>query len=209
MATHEHPPNFEMLHGCPTPPPIASSMHGPPRFLSQAIHTPPMYKRVNTPKPLHTPPLEFTPIGLHQFRFTRAPSNEQSSRPSSVSGHAHAGTALPESEYDDNSEEDSDEESEEDERPRCRLEEADFELEEVGSDVSDDETLKSCSQTIAKMLRAIRALLLHSKTPESWTVSRVYTFLRALLMRTPRSASTCVRRSGGVQGCSSAHTARV
>lgn len=142
MATHEHPPNFEMLHGCPTPPPIASSMHGPPRFLSQAIHTPPMYKRVNTPKPLHTPPHEFTPIGLHQFRFTRAPSNEQSSRPSSVSGHAHAGTALPESEYYDDSEGESEEESEEDERPRCRLEEADFELEEVDSDVSDDENIE-------------------------------------------------------------------
>ena len=73
-----------------------------------------MYKRVNTPKPLHTPPHEFTPIGLHQFRFTRAPSNEQSSRPSSVSGHAHAGTALPESEYYDDSEGESEEESEED-----------------------------------------------------------------------------------------------
>lgn len=99
-----------------------------------------MYKRVSSSRPLHTPPLEFTPIGLHQFRFTRAQSVERSSRPSSISGHAYAGTAPEESEYDESSE--GDESEEEDERPRRRLEEADFELESVGSDVSDDENIE-------------------------------------------------------------------
>ncbi|KAJ8114635.1 hypothetical protein OPT61_g3519 [Boeremia exigua] len=139
MATHEHPPNFEMLHGCPTPPPIASSIHGPPRFLSQAIHTPPMYKRVSASKPLHTPPMEFTPVGGNQFRFTRAPSIERSSRPSSVSGHAYAGTTPQESEYDESSEEESEDE---DEQPRRRVEDAEFELEEVDSDDSGDEDIE-------------------------------------------------------------------
>lgn len=140
MATHEHPPNFEMLHGCPTPPPTASSVYGPPRFLSQANHTPPLYKRTGAGKSLHTPPLEFTPTGQgHQFRFTRAESIERSSRPSSVSGHAYAGTTPQESEYDDSSDEESEEE---DERPRRPVEEADFELEEVDSDESEDENIE-------------------------------------------------------------------
>ena len=89
-------------------------------------------------KPLHTPPLEFTPIGQNQFRFTRAHSIEPSSRPSSVSGHAYAGTTPQESEYEESSEEGS----EEDERPRRRIEEADFELEEVYSDDSRDEDIE-------------------------------------------------------------------
>ncbi|KAH6643889.1 hypothetical protein C7974DRAFT_8998 [Boeremia exigua] len=138
MATHEHPPNFEMLHGCPTPPPIASSMYGPPRCLSQANQIPPMSKRMGASKPLHTPPMEFTPIGQNQFRFTRAQSIERS-RPSSVSGHAYAGTTPQESEYDESSEEESEEE---DERPRRRVEDAEFELEEVDSDDEDDEDIE-------------------------------------------------------------------
>lgn len=121
-----------MLHGCPTPPPAASSAYGPPRFLPHANHTPSLYKR----KPLHTPPAEITPIGQHQFRFNRAQSIERSSRPSSVSGHAYAGTTPQESEDDDSPEEESEEE---DERPRRPVEEASFELEEVGSDETEDE----------------------------------------------------------------------
>jgi hypothetical protein len=132
MATHAPPPPYEMLHGCPTPPPAASSAYGPPRFLPHANHTPPLFKR----KPLHTPPAEITPIGKNQFSFTRAQSIERSSRPSSVSGHAFAGTAAQESEDDDSSEEESEEE---DERPRRPVEEASFELEEVDSDETDDE----------------------------------------------------------------------
>ncbi|KAF2625152.1 hypothetical protein BU25DRAFT_346511 [Macroventuria anomochaeta] len=128
-----------MLHGCPTPPPTASSIHGPPRFLSRVNHTPPLYKRMGASKPLHTPPLEFTPIGQNQFRFTRAQSIERSSRPSSVSGHAYAGTTPQETEYEESSEEESEDE---DERPMRRVEEADFELEEVDSDESEDENLE-------------------------------------------------------------------
>ncbi|KZM25325.1 uncharacterized protein EKO05_0000532 [Ascochyta rabiei] len=141
MATHERPPHFERLHGCPTPPPTASSIHAPPRFLSQANHTPPPYKRMEAPKPLHTPPLEFTPIGHNQFRFTRAQSIEQSSRPSSISGHAYAGTTPQETEYEDSSEEESEDEDE-DERPVRRVEKPDFELEEVDSNDSEDENIE-------------------------------------------------------------------
>ncbi|KAF1930362.1 uncharacterized protein M421DRAFT_90916 [Didymella exigua CBS 183.55] len=135
MATHAPPPPYEMLYGCPTPPPTASSAYGPPRFLPQANHTPPLYKR----KPLHTPPAEFTPIGKNQFTFTRAQSIECSSRPSSVSGHAHAGTAAQETEYEDSSKEESEEE---DDRPRRPMDEASFELEEVDSDETDDESVE-------------------------------------------------------------------
>lgn len=130
MATQAPPPPYEMLHGCPTPPPAASSAYGPPRFLPHANHTPPLYKR----KPLHTPPAEITPIGKNQFSFTRAQSIEPSSRPSSVSGLAFAGTVAQESEDDDSSEEEGEEE---DERPR--VEHGNFELEEVNSDETDDE----------------------------------------------------------------------
>lgn len=90
-------------------------------------------------KTLHTPPMEFTPIGQNQFRFTRAQSIERSSRPSSVSGHAYAGTTPQESEYEDSSEEESEEE---DDQPRRRVEEAEFELEEMNSDDSDDENIQ-------------------------------------------------------------------
>jgi hypothetical protein len=132
MATHAPPPPYEMLHGCPTPPPTASSAYGPPQFRSQTDHTPPLYKR----KPLHTPPAEFTPIGENRFSFTRAQSIERSSRPSSVSGLAHAGTAAQETEYEYDSEEESEEE---DDRPRRLIDEASFELEELDSDETDDD----------------------------------------------------------------------
>lgn len=98
-----------------------------------------MYKRASAHKPLHTPPLEFTPIGQNQFRFTRAQSIGRSSRPSSISGHAYAGTSAQETEYEDCSDEESDEE---DEKPMRRVEEADFELEEVDSDDSGDENIE-------------------------------------------------------------------
>lgn len=99
-----------------------------------------MFKR----KPLHTPPAELTPLGLNQFSFTRAQSIEQSSRPSSVSGHACAGTAAQGTEYEDSSEDSSEDESEEeseeeDDRPRRPIDEASFELVEVDSDETDDE----------------------------------------------------------------------
>lgn len=90
-------------------------------------------------KTLHTPPLEFTPIGQNQFRFTRAQSIEHSSRPSSMSGHAYAGTTPQESEYGESSEEESEDE---DHQPRRRVEEAEFELEEVNSDDTDDENIE-------------------------------------------------------------------
>lgn len=98
-----------------------------------------MYKRTGASKPLHTPPLEFTPIGQNQFRFTRAPSVEQTSRPSSISGHAYAGTSLQETEYEESEEEESEEE---DEIPMRHVEEAGFELEEVDSDESEDENIE-------------------------------------------------------------------
>lgn len=90
-------------------------------------------------KPLHTPPLEFTPIGQNRFHFTRARSVERSSRPSSVSGHAYAGTTPQETEDEDSSEEESEEE---DQRPMRKVEEANFDLEEVGSDQSDVENIE-------------------------------------------------------------------
>lgn len=83
--------------------------------------------------------MEFTPIGQNQFRFTRAQSIDRSSRPSSTSGHAYAGTTPQETEYEDSSEEESEEE---DERPVRRVEEADFELEEVDSDDCEDENVE-------------------------------------------------------------------
>ena len=106
-----------------------SSTYGPPCFLSQTNHTPPLYKRMGASKPLHTPPLEFTPIGQNQFRFTRARSVERS----------YAGTTPQETENDDSSEEESEEG---DRRPVRRVEEANFDLEEVGSEQSDDESIE-------------------------------------------------------------------
>jgi hypothetical protein len=81
---------------------------------------------------------EFTPIGRNQFSFTRSQSIDRSSRPSSVSGRAYADTTREKPEDDESSEEEEEEEDEDD-RPRVAVEEASFELEEVGSDETDDE----------------------------------------------------------------------
>jgi hypothetical protein len=126
----ESPSSYGMLHGCPTPPPAASSAYGPPRFLPHANHTPPLYKR----KPLHVYPAGITPIGQNQFSFNRATSIERSSRPSSVSGHAYVGTTSEES--------DDDESSEEDDRPKPAVKKAGFELEKLGRNETGSENLE-------------------------------------------------------------------
>jgi len=56
-----------------------------------------------------------------------------------MSGHAYAGTTPQESEYGESSEEESEDE---DHQPRRRVEEAEFELEEVNSDDTDDENIE-------------------------------------------------------------------
>jgi hypothetical protein len=102
---------------------------------------PPLYKRVGASKTVHTPPLEFTPVGQNQFLFTRAESIERSSRPSSASGRAYAGTTLENSEYEDSSDEEEEGEDE-DKRPLRRVDEADFELVELDSNESDDDNIE-------------------------------------------------------------------
>jgi hypothetical protein len=106
------------------------------RSAPQTRHTSPMSKRMGMLHFTQTPPLEFIePTGEgHQFRFTRPQSLNLSSRPSSISGRAHA-TTPQESEDEDESDEESDEEEI---RPRRRAERAYFVLEELESDPGYD-----------------------------------------------------------------------
>jgi hypothetical protein len=153
MTTHDHPPVVNMLHDHPTSPPMTPDLHNLPHYMPQPSHTPPMYKRMGIPKFAQTPPLEFTPTGQGHFKFTRAQSPGPSSRPSSVSARAYAGTTPQETEYEDlsddpddeddsNSESDDDDSSDasddEDEAPTT----PDFELEELDSDESDNDDIE-------------------------------------------------------------------
>jgi hypothetical protein len=154
MTTHDHPPLVNMLHDRPTSPPMTPDLHNLPHYLSEPDHTTPMFKRMGIPKFAQTPPLEFTPTGQGHFKFTRAQSLGPSSRPSSVSGRAYAGTTPQETEYEDLSDDpddsdDSDSDSEdssnasdasddEDETPTT----PDFELEELDSDESDNDDIE-------------------------------------------------------------------
>jgi hypothetical protein len=156
MTTHDHPPVLDMLHDHPNSPPMTPGIHNHPHYMSQPHRTPPFYKRMGVPKFAHTPPLELTPIGQGQFKFTRAQSLGPSSRPSSISGRAYAGTTPQETEYeglsddsedpDSDNSDDSDDSSEasddEDETFVCRPETPEFELEELDSDQSDDDGIE-------------------------------------------------------------------
>ena len=128
---------------------MTPDLHNLPHYLAQPDHTPPMYKRMAIPKSAQTPPLEFTPTGQGHFRFTRAQSPGPSSRPSSVSGRAYAGTTPQDTEYEDltddpddsddsDSSDASDASDNEDETPTT----PDFELEELDSDESDNDDIE-------------------------------------------------------------------
>lgn len=110
------------------------------RFPPQTSHTSPIYKRMGIAMLAQSPPLEFIePIGQGpQFHFTRPQSRDQSSRPSTASGQACA-TSPQESEDESESDEES---TQEIERPTRRVEKAEFELEELDTDIESDSDIE-------------------------------------------------------------------
>lgn len=135
MATYDLPP-AAFLNRHPHSPPMTPGARTQIRSAPQTRHTSPMSKRMGMSHFAQTPPLEYIePTGQgHHFRFTRPQSLNLSSRPSSISGRAHA-TTPQESEDEDESEGESEEEEI---RPRRRAERAYFVLEELDSDPGYD-----------------------------------------------------------------------
>ncbi|KAF2007680.1 hypothetical protein P154DRAFT_626 [Amniculicola lignicola CBS 123094] len=138
METPDKPPPYGFSSGNPSSPPMTpgtrSQSH--PRFPPQTSHTSPIYKRMGLSMLAQSPPLEFIqPIGQGPtFNFTRPPSRDCSSRPSTASDRACATTPL---------ESEDEEESEEEEivivrQIFRRVEHADFVLEEYYSDPGYD-----------------------------------------------------------------------
>ncbi|EON63758.1 hypothetical protein W97_02986 [Coniosporium apollinis CBS 100218] len=87
-------PGFNVPHGQPTSPPATPGTHHA-RFPSVASHTSPMYKRMPLHNLAQSPPLDqhIEPIGQGpHFNYRRPQSKDLSSRPSSASGPAGAGS---------------------------------------------------------------------------------------------------------------------
>jgi len=135
MATLNQPPVAAMSIHLESPP-MTPSPHTHIRYPPQPNQTSTLYHRVGSSKLVQTPPLEsIIPTGQdHHFTYTRSQSLEPSSRPSTLSGQACATEShASEAEYESN-----DESEEEEVRPVCITESANFEIEELSSDLCYD-----------------------------------------------------------------------
>lgn len=168
MATLDPPP-VAAIHIHLESPPMTPSSRTHIRYPPQTNQSSTLYHRMSGPKLVQTPPFEsITPTGQdHHFTYTRSQSLEPSSRPSTLSEQACA-TASHESEAECVNE--SNDESEDDEfRPVHRTEFANFEIEEIDSDLCYD-----CD------IEVIRGRCEDAKSEKSGTRSEVLARMKGL-----------------------------